>query len=99
MPDSDTSYLLQKWSGKQFVKESYKESHMTLTGILGFRPRSTAWRTWLMTLVSSARRNDLDLGLYLKDVLMGRWVQRTIVLDSISFSSYHVWSQRLDIAT
>ena len=23
MPESDTSYLLQKWSGKQFVKESY----------------------------------------------------------------------------
>ncbi len=38
MPDSDTSYLLQKWSGKQFVKESYKESHMTLAGILGFAP-------------------------------------------------------------
>src|SRR5208337_796300 len=38
MPESDTSYLLQKWSGTQFVKESYKESHMTLAGILGFSP-------------------------------------------------------------
>ena len=38
MPESDTSYLLQKWSGTQFVKESYKESRMTLAGILGFAP-------------------------------------------------------------
>jgi len=38
MPESDTSYLLQKWSGAQFVKESYKESRMTLAGILGFSP-------------------------------------------------------------
>src|SRR5664279_3784374 len=38
MPESDTSYLLQKWSGKQFVKESYTESHDTLLGILGFAP-------------------------------------------------------------
>jgi hypothetical protein len=38
MPESDTSYLLQKWSGTQFVKESYKESRLTLEGILGFAP-------------------------------------------------------------
>jgi hypothetical protein len=38
MPESDTSYLLQKWSGSQFVKESYKESRGTLLGILGFAP-------------------------------------------------------------
>jgi hypothetical protein len=38
MPESDTSYLLQKWSGMQFVKESYKESQNTLLGILGFAP-------------------------------------------------------------
>jgi hypothetical protein len=38
MPESDTSYLLQKWSGAQFVKQSYKESRMTLAGILGFAP-------------------------------------------------------------
>ena len=38
MPESDTSYLLQKWSGAQFVKESYKESQITLAGILGFAP-------------------------------------------------------------
>lgn len=38
MPRSDTSYLLQKWSGSQFVKESYKESRGTLLGILGFAP-------------------------------------------------------------
>ncbi len=38
MPESDTSYLLQKWSGAQFVKESYKKSRMTLAGILGFAP-------------------------------------------------------------
>jgi hypothetical protein len=38
LPESDTSYLLQKWSGAQFVKESYKESRTTLAGILGFAP-------------------------------------------------------------
>jgi hypothetical protein len=38
LPESDTSYLLQKWSGAQFVKESYKESRITLEGILGFAP-------------------------------------------------------------
>ena len=38
MPESDTSYLLQKWSGAQFVKESYKESQVTLQSILGFAP-------------------------------------------------------------
>jgi hypothetical protein len=38
LPESDTSYLLQKWSGAQFVKESYKESRSTLEGILGFAP-------------------------------------------------------------
>jgi hypothetical protein len=38
MPESDTSYLLQKWSGTQFVKESYKESRGTLLGVLGFAP-------------------------------------------------------------
>jgi len=38
MPESDTSYLLQKWSGSQFVKESYSESRGTLQSILGFAP-------------------------------------------------------------
>jgi hypothetical protein len=38
MPQSDTSYLLQKWSGAQFVKESYQEARTTLEGILGFAP-------------------------------------------------------------
>src|SRR5208283_5034140 len=38
MPQSDTSYLLQKWSGTQFVKESYAESRITLQSILGFAP-------------------------------------------------------------
>jgi hypothetical protein len=38
MPSSDTSYLLQKWSGTQFVKESYSESRITLESILGFAP-------------------------------------------------------------
>jgi hypothetical protein len=38
MPQSDTSYLLQKWSGTQFVKESYQESRLTLQSILGFAP-------------------------------------------------------------
>lgn len=38
MPESDTSYLLQKWSGTQFVKESYTESRGTLLEILGFAP-------------------------------------------------------------
>ncbi len=38
MPEGDTSYLLQKWTGAQFVKESYKESRTTVQGILGFAP-------------------------------------------------------------
>lgn len=38
MPESDTSYLLQKWGGAQFVKCSYQESRTTLEGILGFAP-------------------------------------------------------------
>ncbi len=38
MPESDTSYLLQKWSGTQFVKASYAESRITLQSILGFAP-------------------------------------------------------------
>ncbi|MCR4412469.1 MAG: ISKra4 family transposase [Thermoguttaceae bacterium] len=38
MPESDTSYLLQKWSGTQFVKASYQESRLTLEEILGFAP-------------------------------------------------------------
>lgn len=38
MPESDTSYLLQRWSGAQFVKGSYSESRTTLQGILGFAP-------------------------------------------------------------
>ena len=38
IPESDTSYLLQKWGGTQFVKESYKESRGTLLKILGFAP-------------------------------------------------------------
>ena len=38
MPESDTSYLLQQWSGTQFVKESYRESRGTLLEILGFAP-------------------------------------------------------------
>jgi hypothetical protein len=38
MPESDTSYLLQKWSGTRVVKESYQESHCTLEEIFGFAP-------------------------------------------------------------
>lgn len=38
MPESDTSYLLQKWIGVRVVKESYKESQSTLQEILGFAP-------------------------------------------------------------
>lgn len=38
MPESDTSYLLQKWMGVRVVKESYKESQGTLQDILGFAP-------------------------------------------------------------
>jgi hypothetical protein len=38
MPEGDTSYLLQKWSGTQCVKESYQESRATLLEILGFAP-------------------------------------------------------------
>ena len=38
LPASDTSYLLQQWSGAQFVKQSYAESRITLENILGFAP-------------------------------------------------------------
>jgi hypothetical protein len=38
MPEGNTSYLLQKWSGTQCVKESYQESRATLLEILGFAP-------------------------------------------------------------
>jgi len=38
MPEADTSYLLQKWSSTQYIKESYQESRTTLLGILGFAP-------------------------------------------------------------
>lgn len=38
LPESDISYLLQKWSGAQFVKESYQESRTTLESVLGFAP-------------------------------------------------------------
>lgn len=36
MPEGDTSYLLQKWSGVKCTKESYKESRETFLEILGF---------------------------------------------------------------
>jgi hypothetical protein len=38
MPEGNTSYLLQKWSGTKCVKESYQESRATLLEILGFAP-------------------------------------------------------------
>jgi len=38
MPEGNTSYLLQKWSGTKCVKESYQESRATLREILGFAP-------------------------------------------------------------
>jgi hypothetical protein len=36
MPEGDTSYLLQKWSGAKCAKESYQESRETFLEILGF---------------------------------------------------------------
>ena len=38
MPEGNTSYLLQKWSGTKCVKESYQESRASLREILGFAP-------------------------------------------------------------
>jgi hypothetical protein len=38
MPEGNTSYLLQNWSGTKCVKESYQESRATLLEILGFAP-------------------------------------------------------------
>ena len=38
MPESDTSYLLQKWGAAKCVKESYQESRAGLLEILGFAP-------------------------------------------------------------
>jgi len=38
MPESNTSYLLQKWSGSRCVNESYQQSRAGLLEILGFAP-------------------------------------------------------------
>jgi hypothetical protein len=38
MPEGNTSYLLQKWSGTRCVKESYDQSRATLAEIFGFAP-------------------------------------------------------------
>lgn len=38
MPEGNTSYLLQRWSGTKCAKESYKESRASLQEILGFAP-------------------------------------------------------------
>jgi hypothetical protein len=38
MPEGNTSYLLQKWSGTKCVKESYDQSRATLLEIFGFAP-------------------------------------------------------------
>mgnify|MGYP001819915639 CR=1 FL=1 len=38
MPEGNMSYLLQKWSGTQCVKESYEQSRTTLLEIFGFAP-------------------------------------------------------------
>ena len=38
MPEGNTSYLLQKWSGTKCAKESYQESRASLREILGFAP-------------------------------------------------------------
>ncbi len=38
MPEGNTSYLLQSWSGTKCAKESYEESRATLREILGFAP-------------------------------------------------------------
>ncbi len=38
MPEGNTSYLLQKWSGTKCVKESYQQSRATLLEIFGFAP-------------------------------------------------------------
>jgi len=38
MPEGNTSYLLQKWSGTKCAKESYQESRVSLREILGFAP-------------------------------------------------------------
>jgi hypothetical protein len=38
MPEGNTSYLLQKWSGTQCARESYDQSRATLLEILGFAP-------------------------------------------------------------
>jgi len=38
MPEGNTSYPLQKWSGTKCVKESCQESRATLLEILGFAP-------------------------------------------------------------
>jgi len=38
MPEGNTSYLLQKWSGTKCVKESYEQSRATLLEIFGFAP-------------------------------------------------------------
>ena len=36
MPEGDTSYLLQKWSGVACARQSYQEARETFLAILGF---------------------------------------------------------------
>jgi hypothetical protein len=38
LPESNVSYLLQKWCGANFVKESYQETRATMQGIFGNAP-------------------------------------------------------------
>jgi hypothetical protein len=38
LPEGDVSYLLQKWSGSKYVKESYQETRDSLLEMLGFAP-------------------------------------------------------------
>jgi len=38
MPEGNTSYLLQKWSGSQCVRQSYDQSRAMLKEIFGFAP-------------------------------------------------------------
>lgn len=38
LPEGDVSYLLQKWSGSRYVKESYQETRDSLLEMLGFAP-------------------------------------------------------------
>lgn len=55
MPEGNTSYLLQKWSGTKCVKESYDQSRVTLAEIFGFAPSVNCLEDMVMRAAEHAQ--------------------------------------------